>query len=328
MVEHEYSVSVVIPSYNCAALLPRAVESVLGQTCAPYEVIVVDDGSVDNTSEIVEQYGDRVRYVYQENAGVAVARNHGIEIARGNWIAFLDADDEWFPHKLERQVSALKAHPELQWCACNAEVHHGNGIQVPELTKRARRQLEKTGYFRDYFAATEQNVMIHTAGMLISKKLLRAVGHFDTNLHGPEDIDLWCRLALKSPQIGYVPTLCYRYYADIPNSLSKNGLKAHYTLMSMQKILRLAQGDYPDKADMYKRYARKRAFRLLVISMLGHERVSREDVRAHLSIFRPSLIEAMTLRILTILPVSVRRKIQRRIRDIHRGWHRMFSRLE
>ena len=167
-----------------------------------------------------------------------------------------------------------------------------------------------------------------TSILVIAKGLLRTVGGFDTDLHGPEDVDLWCRLALRCPQIGYVPTPCYRYYADIAGSLSKNRLRAHYSLMSMQKILRLAQVDCPEKADMYRRYARKCAFRLLVAWMAGRERVSETDVKAHLSVFPPSPVEALALKILSMLPVRVRGRAEGWIRDAHGTFHKVFSRLE
>lgn len=104
-------VSVLIPTYNYGAFLPAAIESVLAQTYTDYEVIVLDDGSTDHTAQIVAAY-PQVRYLYQENAGIAAARNRLLDEARGEFAAFLDADDLWMPEKLERQVSYLDRHPE------------------------------------------------------------------------------------------------------------------------------------------------------------------------------------------------------------------------
>ena len=100
--------SAVIPTYNRAALVGRAVESALAQECAPSEIIVIDDGSVDDTRRVLEAYGDRVRYVYQANAGVSSARNRGVREAKFEWIAFLDSDDYWTPSHLRRIVSAIE----------------------------------------------------------------------------------------------------------------------------------------------------------------------------------------------------------------------------
>ena len=98
------SVSVVIPSFNCGSFVSQAIDSVLAQTCAPAEVIVVDDGSTDDTAERLEPYMDRIRYVFQENRGVSAARNRAVAESRGHCVAFLDADDVWHPRKLELQL--------------------------------------------------------------------------------------------------------------------------------------------------------------------------------------------------------------------------------
>lgn len=110
------SVSVIIPTYNRSRLLSEAIESVIRQdvTDCELEVIVVDDGSTDNTADVVKSFGPRVRYIYQKNRGAGVARNHGIEVARGEWIAFLDSDDRWLPHKLSLQFRMLEAFREYR----------------------------------------------------------------------------------------------------------------------------------------------------------------------------------------------------------------------
>ena len=107
-------VSVVIPAYNCAAYVGQACDSVLSQTYTDWEIIVVDDGSKDDTRLVLDKYGDRrVRYVYQENQGVSLARNHGIQLARGEFVAFLDADDFFLPDKLASQIAVFAAQPNL-----------------------------------------------------------------------------------------------------------------------------------------------------------------------------------------------------------------------
>ncbi|MHC5139531.1 MAG: glycosyltransferase family 2 protein, partial [Planctomycetota bacterium] len=101
------TISAVIPAYNAAKYIARSIDSVLAQTHPVDEIVIVDDGSTDNTAAIIKDYGDKVRYIHQPNAGVSAARNTGIEAATGNWIAFLDADDEWLPEKIKRQVENL-----------------------------------------------------------------------------------------------------------------------------------------------------------------------------------------------------------------------------
>jgi len=105
-------VSAIIPCYNYGKYLPRAIDSILAQTRPVSEILVVDDGSTDNTREVATSYGDRVQYIFQQNQGRAAARNHGMREATGDWIALLDADDWWFPEKIELQLKAAAARPE------------------------------------------------------------------------------------------------------------------------------------------------------------------------------------------------------------------------
>jgi len=116
-----FDISVVIPTFNRVELLQRAIRSVLVQTLLPKEIIVVDDGSVDQTRETIQsKYKGEVNYCYQPNQGVSHARNTGINMAKGNWIALLDSDDEWMPEKLEQQAAVLTDHPDFRFC------HTGN----------------------------------------------------------------------------------------------------------------------------------------------------------------------------------------------------------
>ena len=106
-------VSVIIPTYNRSKYVTKAIDSVLAQTYRDFEIIVVDDGSTDNTKEVLKPYTDRIKYLYQENTGVSAARNAGIRAAGGQWIAFLDSDDEWLPEKLSIQMDYLSRHNEI-----------------------------------------------------------------------------------------------------------------------------------------------------------------------------------------------------------------------
>lgn len=115
-------VSVIIPSYNRAHCIRKSIESVLAQTYDDIELIIVDDGSTDGTRELVESINDsRIRYIYQKNAGACAARNHGIDMANGEFIAFQDSDDIWLPRKLERQMSILQEYPDVDIVVCQTE---------------------------------------------------------------------------------------------------------------------------------------------------------------------------------------------------------------
>ena len=113
------NVSVVIPAYNACEYIGRAIESVLGQTRAADEIIVVDDGSTDGTGTQVKKFGERVRYIHQENSGPSASRNAGVLAAKSEWIAFLDADDEWLPKHLQLQTELLGRNNGLVWSTAN-----------------------------------------------------------------------------------------------------------------------------------------------------------------------------------------------------------------
>jgi len=127
------SVSVIVPTYNRAYLLGEAIESILAQdiTDCDLEIIVVDDGSKDNTQEVVRRYGDRVRYIRQENQGAGVARNRGVDEARGDWISFLDSDDRWLPYKLSLQFKVLEHFPGSKIIHSNFHTFDGDKIIIP-----------------------------------------------------------------------------------------------------------------------------------------------------------------------------------------------------
>ncbi|MBD3243330.1 MAG: glycosyltransferase [Chitinivibrionales bacterium] len=126
-------ISVVIPTYNRRSYITEAIDSVLAQTYDDYEVVVVDDGSTDGTREALEQYAHAIRYVYQENAGCAAARNTGLEHARGRWIAFLDSDDVWLPDKLATQAADLQHFPAANAHALNAHIYRDHIGQTVDL---------------------------------------------------------------------------------------------------------------------------------------------------------------------------------------------------
>ena len=146
------TVSAVIPAYNAGKYVGRAIESVLAQTRKADEIIVVDDGSTDDTAEVVERFGDAVRFIRQENAGASFARNTGIEAATSDWIAFLDADDEWLPNKLKLQTEHLERNPNLVWttgnyirCYCSRDRRHDD--MSAERLASAKAVMGRKEYF-------------------------------------------------------------------------------------------------------------------------------------------------------------------------------------
>ncbi|MFK7862822.1 MAG: glycosyltransferase family 2 protein [Pseudohongiellaceae bacterium] len=187
------TVSVVIPSYNREHTLARALDSVMAQTWAVDEILVVDDGSTDNTESLVNTYYPTVRYIYQPNCGVSSARNKGIRLSKSHWIALLDSDDEWHKEKLELQFRALDKEREHRLVHTD-EVWFRNGKQVNK-TQRYRKRGGRL--FEDCL----ELCAISPSSVLIEKTLLLEVGGFDEKLPACEDYDLWLKICCEHPTL-------------------------------------------------------------------------------------------------------------------------------
>ena len=177
MQEHPL-VSVIIPVYNREKFLAAAINSVFAQTYRPIQVIIVDDGSTDRSGEIARSYRD-VEYIYQENQGVSVARNTGIDTAKGEFIAFLDSDDLWLPHKLETQINYMLEHPEVDITSTKIENFIEAGAEMP------------SGFnFEDYVKVIDQCIILPT--MVMRKVVFLQVGYFPHDLRSNEDTEwIW-----------------------------------------------------------------------------------------------------------------------------------------
>lgn len=195
-------VSVIIPSYNAARFLPEAIDSVRQQTLPADEIIVIDDGSIDDTENIVKSLGPDIIYIRQTNAGVSASRNKGIGIATGEYIAFLDADDRWLPQKLEHQTKVLVANPHVGLIATDrAEVNAKGDLLLASLFKKQGLY----DVFENLHGSPVPNALsslirvnfIPTSSVLVRKSILEKVGVFDTTIRYGEDLELWARIALE-----------------------------------------------------------------------------------------------------------------------------------
>lgn len=187
------SVSVVIPAYNTGRFIAEAIESVLAQTFTDFEAIIVDDGSTDDTRDVVARFTDpRLRYVYQDHAGVSAARNAGIRRAQGRYIAFLDADDWWLPEKLALQVRLLESHPETGLVYCGAcRVRNGR------VLSRFRARY-KGDVFGSLLVRGNEKVMAGSASAaIIRRECFEQVGGFDEECFALEDWEMWLRIAAQ-----------------------------------------------------------------------------------------------------------------------------------
>lgn len=212
------SLSVVIPAYNNERYINRAIESVLRQTHPANEIIVVDDGSTDNTANVVKAFGKKIYYLHQANAGPGAARNNGVRAAKSTWIAFLDSDDEWLDHHLESHLNILCHRPELMW-SCGNYYQHLNceNRRAPRLLpQQLKRLLNGKDFFDDYFCALRYDAHGWTGTMIIQRDLLLQAGLFRENISFAEDLDLWLRIATQHPRIGCViePTSVYYLHGE------------------------------------------------------------------------------------------------------------------
>lgn len=189
------AVSVIIPTYNRAPYIAETIESVLNQTYTDYEIIVIDDGSTDNTREAVGPYTDQIQYVVQENSGSSGARNHGLRLAQGQYIAFLDSDDVWLPDKLEKQITYMEAHPE-------AGLVYGP-YQPVDSNLQPFGTPSATPHHGDAYEDMLGGCVIATSNVLMRREATVQVGEFDPYLEMMQDIDYWIRTA-QDYKIGVV----------------------------------------------------------------------------------------------------------------------------
>jgi len=202
-------VSVVTATYNMGKYLPIAINSVLNQTYPHVEIHVVDDGSTDNTREIMEQYKDdpRVYYYYQENQGQALAKNRGIEESKGEYVAFLDADDMWKPDKLDKQLPLFKTSEEIGVVYSDVAYMDGEGNILPKKSNKNY----YSGWITQYLFVDN---FINFNSTVVKRKCLEELGGFDVSLPMSIDWDLWLRISTKY-QFVYLdePTFYYRLWS-------------------------------------------------------------------------------------------------------------------
>ncbi|HEV8715044.1 MAG TPA: glycosyltransferase [Candidatus Binatia bacterium] len=179
-------VSVIIPTYNRRDFVREAIASVLAQTYDDFELLVVDDGSNDNTAAVVQEF-DGVRYVFQPNRGVSAARNRGVALSNGEFLAFLDADDLWQPRKLAHQVAFFAARADARICQTE-EIWLRDDVRVNPHNKH-----RKVG--GDIFARSLELCLVSPSAVMLRRELFERVGGFDESLPACEDYDLWLRIA-------------------------------------------------------------------------------------------------------------------------------------
>lgn len=260
-------VSVVIPSYNRAYIVGHAIESVLRQTYKNVEVVVIDDGSSDDTKSVVTAFDERVRYIYQPNAGIAVARNSGIAAARGEFVAFLDSDDVWLPWKLEAQLSVLRQRPEIGmiWTDMTAVDESGTVVEAEYLRTfyqasfrhtRIEQICEPAGMLRAFFPDAPRSAaahpvytgsihshmfmgnIVHTSTVVVRREWARRIGGFDLEMRpAGEDYDFHFRITGCGP-VAFIdaPSILYRVNAE--DQVTAPRVVVHIARGNLRTVLR------------------------------------------------------------------------------------------
>lgn len=257
--EAKTQVSVIIPTYNRGWTIGEAVDSVLAQDYRDFELIVVDDGSTDNTPQVLDAYRGAIKVFRQENKGVSAARNRGISETSGRFIAFLDSDDLWLPQKLSRQVEFFNTTPDALICQTE-EVWIRSGVRV----NPKKRHKKPSGMI---FEPSLALCLVSPSAVMIRRSLLEIVGNFDEALPACEDYDLWLRISCRFPV----------YHIDTPLIIKRGGhedqLSASFGLdrfriKAIKKIMEsgfLSKGQYAaavktlkEKCNIYAAGCRKR----------------------------------------------------------------------
>jgi len=221
-------VSVIIPTYNRAWVIKDAVDSVLKQDSNNFELIVVDDGSTDTTSEILSAYKEDIRVFTQDNKGVSAARNLGVSKAKGEFIAFLDSDDLWLPDKLTAQVDFFKSNPDALICQTE-EIWIRDGKRV----NPKKRHMKFSGMI---FEQSLPLCIVSPSAVMMRRNLFKKVGLFDEKLPACEDYDLWLRVSCQYP-IYLLTTPLIIKRGGHEDQLSKTPLLDTYRIQALVNII-------------------------------------------------------------------------------------------
>ena len=254
-------VSIIVPAHNSEAFIESSLESALAQTYPNIEVIVVNDGSTDRTSLILERYSDRIQVLDQTNQGAGVARNTGIRQARGKYIAFLDADDLWVESKLELQVQYLQQNPDIhavynQWLELypnETGAYILPELQQPDADEEIRINKDLSGWLYNKLL---MDCILHTSSVLVSRSIVETVGNFDPAFRKGQDYDYWLRLSRKTQiaKLDYVLS----FYRINKTSITNRPADINYNAKVLGKAIDRFGLTGPDGVTTSKKVIRKR----------------------------------------------------------------------
>ncbi|ESA36800.1 glycosyl transferase family 2 [Leptolyngbya sp. Heron Island J] len=261
-------VSVIVPAYNAAVFLPSVIQSVLAQSYANWELLIINDGSTDNTQEIVNQYcetDDRIQLVSRENSGVSVSRNLGAQLANGELVAFLDSDDLWHQEKLSSHINYMHNHPDVGVSFARVELISSDGETTNKLTNNITKSLKPEDFFYS-------NPTVTTSNFVIRKSVFQELNGFDESMQYNEDIDLLFRISIQDKwKIEGIDQVLVQY------RLHSSGLSS--TLMKMEAgwvaLMKKARQKAPHLVDMHYKAAQTAQLQYL----------ARQTLRLNMSMF-------------------------------------------
>lgn len=234
-------ISVVIPLYNKAHTIVNTLNTVFKQTYQDFEVVIVNDGSTDNGVEVIKKHfsDPRIRIINQSNAGVSVARNRGVEEAKGDWIAFLDADDEWLPEYLSTLIGALNKYPYAEMIGCSSYYKDfiSGEVSANALIDKYYRKCVRINYFMN------PDKMTHIGATIILKSAFMCVGGFDTNLINNEDLLLLGLIAFRGNFV-YIGQCLHVYVGNVRGQATSDDSKQNLRLMNSVDILNRFYNEY------------------------------------------------------------------------------------
>lgn len=298
-------ISVVIPLYNKEKQIAHTLQSVFNQTFQDFEVVVVDDGSTDGSVAEVEKLSDsRIRLIHQKNAGVAAARNRGIEEAKGDLIAFLDADDEWKPEYLATQYHLSQKYPDCNVFACNYEFRNIEGKVTPTIIRKLPFTGED-GILSNYFeVASCSHPPLWTSSIVVKKQAIQAIGGFPVGIRSGEDLLTWARLAVNG-QIAYSKKVVAIYdlgegyvLTNLPPRRQDIGDPVGKELVKLLSV-------YPDKVALKKYISHWHKMRASVAIRYGEKIETMKEVLRSL-FYYPFNMKVIPFFFLAMLPKMVR----------------------
>ncbi len=241
-------VSVITPAYNSSQYISKAIESVLNQTFPDLEMIIVDDGSLDRTRAVVEGYvkkhPEKIKYIYQSNQGAGAARNHGLRNAKGEYIAYLDADDIWAHEKLQKQVDYLDEHPEISLTFTNAHVVKNGQITRTYTREEDKRQLNNDLFYNLFFRN-----FICFSSVVFRRPVIDQVGFFDESLWNTQDFE-WLVRVVRRYQVAYIEECLVTYLVHETNVSKRLDIRHQNGIAILEKNL----AQYPD---MYEKMGKR-----------------------------------------------------------------------